>query len=161
MEVATSISTILLIDIDVGSSSHYIYIPTSWFKHIKTTVKGALVWKIFCVVNYNFVLLSMSPPASLIELESKTVDQSDKPPYLYQAAIFMFSVRQIKRPWLISSCQNVAVFGICMFVSSSSSRSKVLATSTPGTERKLFASQFQQRLHNVLDAFWHAPSSSS
>ena len=41
MEDATSISTILLVDVDVGSFSPYKYIPTSWAKHTKTTVRGA------------------------------------------------------------------------------------------------------------------------
>ena len=35
---ATSISTILLVDVDVWSFSRYKYVPTSWAKHIKTTV---------------------------------------------------------------------------------------------------------------------------
>ena len=41
MEDATSISTILLVDMDVGSFSSYIYQPTPWAKHTKTTVSGA------------------------------------------------------------------------------------------------------------------------
>ena len=41
MEGATSISTILLVDIVVGSFSSYKYVPTSWTKHTKTTVWGA------------------------------------------------------------------------------------------------------------------------
>ena len=38
---ATSITTILLIDVDVGSFSLYKYVPNPWAKHIKTTIKGA------------------------------------------------------------------------------------------------------------------------
>ena len=38
---ATSISTISLDDVDVGSFSSYIYLPTPWEKHTKTTVRGA------------------------------------------------------------------------------------------------------------------------
>ena len=38
---ATSISTILLVDVDVRSFSPYIYLPTPWAKHTKTTVWGA------------------------------------------------------------------------------------------------------------------------
>ena len=38
---ATSISTISLVDGDVGSFSPYIYLPTPWAKHTKTTVWGA------------------------------------------------------------------------------------------------------------------------
>ena len=41
MEGATSISTILLVDVDVGSFSPYIYQPTPWAKYTKTTVSGA------------------------------------------------------------------------------------------------------------------------
>ena len=41
MEGATSISTILLVDVDVGSFSPYKYVPTPWAKHTKTTVRGA------------------------------------------------------------------------------------------------------------------------
>ena len=48
---ATSIITILLVDIDVGSFASNKYVPTPWAKHTKTTVKGAPVWKIPYVVN--------------------------------------------------------------------------------------------------------------
>ena len=41
MEGATSISTILLVDVDVGSFSAYKYVPTLWAKHTKTTIRGA------------------------------------------------------------------------------------------------------------------------
>jgi len=41
VEGATSVSTILLVDVDVGSFSPYIYLPTPWAKHTKTTVWGA------------------------------------------------------------------------------------------------------------------------
>jgi hypothetical protein len=41
VEGATSISTILIVDVDVGSFSPYKYIPTPWAKHTKTTVRGA------------------------------------------------------------------------------------------------------------------------
>ena len=41
MEGATSISTIFLVDIDVGSFSPYKYVPTPWAKHTKTIVRGA------------------------------------------------------------------------------------------------------------------------
>ena len=38
---ATSIYTILLVDVDVESFPLYIYVPTPWVKHTKTTVRGA------------------------------------------------------------------------------------------------------------------------
>ena len=41
VEDATSISTILLVDVDVGSFFTYKYVPTPWTKHTKTTVRGA------------------------------------------------------------------------------------------------------------------------
>ena len=41
VEGATSISTILLVDVDVESFSPYKYVPTHWAKHTKTTVRGA------------------------------------------------------------------------------------------------------------------------
>ena len=37
----TSISIILLVDVDMESFSPYKYIPTPWAKHTKTTVRGA------------------------------------------------------------------------------------------------------------------------
>ena len=42
VEGATSISTILLVDVDVKSFSPYKYIPPPWTKHTKTTIRGAL-----------------------------------------------------------------------------------------------------------------------
>jgi hypothetical protein len=48
---ATSISTILLVDVKVESFPPYKYVPTSWAKHTKTTVEELLVWKISRVVN--------------------------------------------------------------------------------------------------------------
>ena len=41
VEGATSISTILLVDVDVGSFSPYKFVPTPWAKYTKTTVRGA------------------------------------------------------------------------------------------------------------------------
>ena len=65
VEGVTSISTISLVDVDVGSFSSYIYQPTSWAKYTKTTVRGALVWEIHRIVNYIFFLfLSPSPSSS-------------------------------------------------------------------------------------------------
>ena len=40
VEGATSISTILLVDVDVGSFSPYKYVSIPWTKHTKTTVRG-------------------------------------------------------------------------------------------------------------------------
>ena len=47
---ATSISIILLVDVDVESFPLYIYVPTPWVKHTKT-VRGSLVWEIPRIVN--------------------------------------------------------------------------------------------------------------
>ena len=41
VEGATSISIILLVDVDVVSFSPYKYVPTPWAKHTKTTITGA------------------------------------------------------------------------------------------------------------------------
>ena len=41
VEGVTSISTISLVDVDVGSFSSYIYQPTPWAKYTKTTLRGA------------------------------------------------------------------------------------------------------------------------
>jgi hypothetical protein len=38
---ATSISTILLVDVKVKSFPPYKYVPAPWAKHTKTTVRGA------------------------------------------------------------------------------------------------------------------------
>ena len=38
---AISVSTILLVDVDVGIFCPYKYVPTPWAKHTKTTVRGA------------------------------------------------------------------------------------------------------------------------
>ena len=41
MEGVISISTILLVDVDVESFSPYKYVPTSWAKYTKTSVRRA------------------------------------------------------------------------------------------------------------------------
>ena len=41
VEGATSISIILLVDVDVGTFSPYKYVPTPRAKHTKTTIRGA------------------------------------------------------------------------------------------------------------------------
>ena len=41
VEGATLISTILLVHVDVGRFSPNKYVPTSWAKHTKTTIRGA------------------------------------------------------------------------------------------------------------------------
>ena len=57
VEGATSIGTILLVDVDVGSFSPYKYVPTPWAKHTKTTVMGAL-----SLGNPSCSKLDFSPP---------------------------------------------------------------------------------------------------
>ena len=61
VEGATSISTILLVDVDVGSFSPYIYLPTPWAKHTKTTVWGAP-----SLGNPSCSKLDFSPPSLVI-----------------------------------------------------------------------------------------------
>jgi hypothetical protein len=41
LDGATSISTILLVDVKVESFPPYKYVPTPWAKYTKTTVRGA------------------------------------------------------------------------------------------------------------------------
>ena len=41
VEGSTSISTILLVNVDVESFYPYRYVPTPWARHTKTTVRGA------------------------------------------------------------------------------------------------------------------------
>ena len=43
VEGTTSISIILLLDVDMGSFSPYKYVPTLWTKHTKTIIREALV----------------------------------------------------------------------------------------------------------------------
>ena len=43
VEVATLISTIFVVDVDVGSFSPYKYVLTPWAKHTKTTVRESLI----------------------------------------------------------------------------------------------------------------------
>ena len=57
---ATSISTISLVDVDVGSFSSYIYLPTPWAKHTKTTVRRAPSLK-----NPSCSKLDFSPPLAV------------------------------------------------------------------------------------------------
>ena len=40
VEGATSISNILLVNVDMGSFSPNKYVPTPWAKHTKTTFRG-------------------------------------------------------------------------------------------------------------------------
>ena len=56
----TSISTISLVDVDVGSFSCYIYLPTPWAKHTKTTVRGAT-----SLGNPSCSKLDFSPPPTV------------------------------------------------------------------------------------------------
>ena len=61
VEGATSISTILLVDVDVGSFSPYKYVPTPWAKHTKTTVRGAPSLR-----NLSYSKLDFSPPSLIV-----------------------------------------------------------------------------------------------
>jgi hypothetical protein len=54
---ATSISTILLVDVKVESFLPYKYVPTLWAKHTKTTVRGAS-----SLGNLSCSKLNISPP---------------------------------------------------------------------------------------------------
>jgi hypothetical protein len=82
---ATSISTISLVDMEVESSPPYIYVPTPWAKHIKTTAEEPLVWEISRVVNYIFLLFlsSSPPPPRCLAWPYSTRQQVSPPPSLY------------------------------------------------------------------------------
>ena len=58
VEGATSISIILLFDVDVVSFSPNKYVSTPWTKHTKTTVKGAPSLENLSCSKFNF-----SPPS--------------------------------------------------------------------------------------------------
>ena len=63
VEGVTSISTISLVDVDVGSFSPYIYLSTPWTKHTKATVRGApSLENPSCSKLDLFLLLLPSPP---------------------------------------------------------------------------------------------------
>ena len=55
---ATSISTVSLVDVEVGSFSPYIFVPTPWTKHTKTNVRRAPSLK-----NPSCSKLDFSPPS--------------------------------------------------------------------------------------------------
>ena len=61
MEGATSISNILLVDVDVESFSPNKYIPTPWTKHTKTTVRG-----VSSLENPLCSKLDFSPPLTVV-----------------------------------------------------------------------------------------------
>jgi hypothetical protein len=58
---ATSISTILLVDVEVESFPRCIYVATSWAKHTKTTVRGAP-----SLGNLLYSKLNISPPSRVV-----------------------------------------------------------------------------------------------
>jgi hypothetical protein len=58
---ATSISTILLVDMKVESFPPYKYVPTPWAKHTKTTVRGAP-----SLGNISCSKLNISPPSHVV-----------------------------------------------------------------------------------------------
>ena len=57
---ATSISTVSLVDVEVGSFSPYIYVSTSWTNHTKTIVRGAS-----SLENPSYSKLDFSPPLAV------------------------------------------------------------------------------------------------
>ena len=69
VEAATSISIILLVDVDVGSFSPHKYIPTLWAKHTKTTIRGAPSLR-----NPSCSKLDFSPPLVVATALPDTVD---------------------------------------------------------------------------------------
>ena len=74
VESATSISTILLVDVDVGNFSPYKYVPTPWAKHTKTTIRGAP-----SLENPSFSKLDFSPPSLAVAVAAALLDAVDPP----------------------------------------------------------------------------------
>ena len=66
VEGVTSISTILLVDVDVGSFSPNKYVPTPWAKHTKTTVRGAYSLGNPSCIKLDFFLLVVALPSPTI-----------------------------------------------------------------------------------------------
>jgi hypothetical protein len=58
---ATSISTILLVDVKMENFSPYKYVPTHWAKHTKTTIRGAP-----SLGNLSCSKLNISPPSRVV-----------------------------------------------------------------------------------------------
>jgi hypothetical protein len=58
---ATSISTILLVDVKVESFPPNKYVLTPWTKHTKTTIRGAP-----SLGNLSFSKLNISPPSHVV-----------------------------------------------------------------------------------------------
>ena len=58
---ATSISTVSLVDVEIGSFSPYIFVPTPWTKHTKTNVTRAPSLK-----NPSCSKLDFSPPSPVV-----------------------------------------------------------------------------------------------
>jgi len=69
VEGATSISTILLLDVDVGSFSAYKYVPTHSAKHTKTNVRGAP-----SLGNPSCSKLDFSPPVAVAAALPDVID---------------------------------------------------------------------------------------
>jgi len=63
VEGAILINTILLVDVDVGSFYPNKYVPTSWAKHTKTTVRGAP-----SLENPSCSNLDFSPPSVIVAI---------------------------------------------------------------------------------------------
>ena len=74
VEGATSISIILLVDVDVGSFSPYKYVPKPSAKHIKTTVRGTP-----SLGNPSCSKLDFSPP-SLADIRRSAAVPTCSPP---------------------------------------------------------------------------------
>ena len=80
VEGATSISIILLVDIDVESFSPYKYVPTPWVNHIKTNVMRAPSLGNLSCNKLDFLLsLSPSPPRCPVWPSSPSCNKSSPP----------------------------------------------------------------------------------
>ena len=135
---ATSISTISLVDVDVGSFSSYIYLPTPWAKHTKTTVRGAP-----SLENPSCSKLDFSPPslAAAVPAVLQLVATSCRCSVAMQSAAHCRALRYVFQLASKPSCRcpaNLSSWTSCSYIH----------LRHDGT--KLFAGQFQQCLHDVL-----------
>ena len=101
VEGATSISIILLVDVDMGSFSPYKYVPTPWAKHTKTTIRGAP-----SLGNPSCSKLDFSPPSLVVAVAVAVAVAAALP----NSAILSFMQQieptpaQLLLPWPCGGC---------------------------------------------------------
>ena len=97
VEGATSISTILLVDIDMGSFSPNKYVRTPWAKYTKTTIRGAP-----SLGNPSCSKLDFSPPSLAVAVA--VVVALPSPAILSFVQQVEPTPTQLLLPWLCGGC---------------------------------------------------------